>query len=163
MPATDAAIVWWHWIVLGAGLLVVDLFFMNIYYLLWFGLGAIGAGLFLLALPEAAFWHQIAAFGGLSAAIFGVWLLFLRPRAIGRRLREAQEQMPGQAGIVVSFAHGRGVLRLQRPIGGRDVWDFAAAAARPGDRVVVDSIGSDGVARAAEDSNSKHDEGKCKT
>ena len=151
MPVTGEALVWWHWVVFGAGLLVADLVFINIYYLLWFGLGAIGVGLFLLGWPMTPFWQQIVFFGGLSAAMLGLWLVFLRPRALASRLREAQNEMPGQAGIVVSFSHGRGVLRMQRPIGGRDVWDFAAAAARPGDRVVVASVGADGVARAEEE------------
>ena len=115
MPVTGEALVWWHWVVFGAGLLVADLVFINIYYLLWFGLGAIGVGLFLLGWPMTPFWQQIVFFGGLSAAMLGLWLVFLRPRALASRLREAQNEMPGQAGIVVSFANGRGVLRLQRP------------------------------------------------
>ena len=145
MPTTGEAIVWWLWIVLGAGLLVADLLYINIYYLLWFGLGAIAVGLFSLAWPLVPFWQQLVLFGGLSAAMLALWLVFLRPRTLARRLLEAQNEMPGQAAIVVSFANGRGVLRLQRPVGGRDVWNFTAAAARPGDRVVVASVGADGV------------------
>lgn len=136
--------------VLGCVLLAADAF-LAIYFILWFGIGAVVTGLAVGIFPSMPFSVQIVLWGALSALLLLQWLLWLRPRFEGKRAAEAKKQLPGQAGVVVSFSNGSGVLRLQRPVGGRDVWEFSSDAERnPGDRVVIESIAKDGKAVAKE-------------
>ena len=65
---------WWIWIVLGAVLLIADIALINTYYLIWFGAGALLAGLLALVVPESALWLQIAVFGISSLASLLIWL-----------------------------------------------------------------------------------------
>jgi len=139
---------WWIWIVLGAVLLIADIALINTYYLIWFGVGALLAGLLALVAPESAMWLQIAVFGvsSLSALLF--WLFVMQPKIRAQEMEKAKDDVPGQSGVVVRFNNGRGTLRLQGPVGGRDVWEFYSEAdVRPGDRLVIESVDEDGVAR----------------
>ncbi len=140
---------WWHWVVLGCALLAADALLINIYYLIWFGAGAALVGLALLLFPDAPFALQIVLWGAVSALLLLQWIFWLRPRYEGKRASEAKKQLPGQAGVVVRFNDGAGVLRLQRPVGGRDVWDFSSGKSRkPGERVVIGAVSGDGKAIA---------------
>ena len=65
--------------------------------------------------------------------------------------RRAAVLLPGLAGVVVRFNNGAGLLRLQRPVGGRDIWDFRSAKeCKPGDRVVIGEVDKNGNAIAKE-------------
>lgn len=141
---------WWHWIVLGAVLFIADIALINTYYLIWFGVGAVVVGALLAASPETATWVQIAVFGAFSlASLFG-WLYWLQPKFRARDRLLAKDELPGQSGVVVRFSNGRGALRLQKPVGGRDVWDFSGDGdIRCGDRLVVESVGADGVMKVS--------------
>ena len=44
---------WWHWIVLGIGLVIAELA-VPAFFVIWFGLGALLVGLALLVLPLGA-------------------------------------------------------------------------------------------------------------
>lgn len=140
---------WWHWAVLGFGMLVLDAALLNVYYLVWFGAGALGTAAALAVFPSTPPWAQIILFAVLSAALLALWLLVLRPRRSAAALRRARAELPGQAGVVVSYsaAKKRGVIRLQKPVGGKDVWDFfSETGARPGDRAVVENVNKNGIA-----------------
>ena len=135
---------WWHWAVLGGALLVLDVLALNVYYPLWFGIAAILTAAVLAVFPELPMWMQILMFCVLSALLLGLWLLFLRPHRWRKNREAAHRELPGQAGVVVHFnpTQHSGTLRLQKPVGGRDVWDFATAAdLRAGDRVVIKQLG----------------------
>ena len=148
----DFQFLWWHWAILGGVLLVADVLLINVYYLIWFGIGAIAVALSLLIFPDLPPAAQITVFGALSAAFLLVWLFFLRPQRSARLLRQAQDELPGNTGIVVRFNEGRGVMRLQKPIGGRDLWDFTASASlRPGEVVTVAALNDDGIAITKEE------------
>ena len=65
-------------------------------------------------------------------------------------MEKAKDEAPGQSGVVVRFNNGRGTLRLQGPVGGRDIWEFyTEAEVRPGDRLVIESVGDDGIAQVS--------------
>ena len=141
---------WWHWIFLGAALLVLDMVLINIYYLLWFGLGALAVGVTLLAFPAMAFAWQIALFGAVSAGFLLLWLLLFRPRGRRKLHAEAKEELIGSRAAVVRFNNGNGTLRLQKPIGGRDVWRFTSSAAlAAGESVVISALNDDGIVQAS--------------
>ena len=138
-------LLWWHWIILGTVLLITDTFFLNIYYLIWFGLGALSIGLILVVAPDIPAWGQIAVFGVLSAVFLVQWLFYLRPRQDAKALAEAKKEIVGQIGVAINFNNGEGKMRLQKPIGRRDVWNFKSSqAVKPGDRVSAESLGENG-------------------
>lgn len=145
---------WWHWVLFAAALVVADVFLINVYFLFWLGLGAGVTGIAVLAYPTFAaadmpLWMQLACFTIWSSVFLVVWLVVLRPYRSQKLLREAQRTMPGQGAVVVRFVDGSGVLRLQRPIGGRDVWEFTCEGdVAPGDRVVVRRVSDSGVVEA---------------
>jgi membrane protein implicated in regulation of membrane protease activity len=58
---------WWVWMVIGAVFLVGEIF-TAAFFLLWFGVGAVVAGL--LALAGAGFVWQLAAFAVVSLVLF---------------------------------------------------------------------------------------------
>ena len=136
------------WIVFGVTLLIVDIFLMNVYFLIWFGLGAICTGLIAAAFPETPLTWLIALFGLLSCLLLALWLKVLKPHSIGKDLESAREEISGQPGIVIRLNHdkNRGRLRLQKPVGNKDIWEFAADRhVAIGERLVVSAIGDDGV------------------
>ncbi len=140
---------WWHWAVLGFALLVLDAVLLNIYYLVWFGAGALAAAAALAVFPSMPLWAQVVLFAAASAALLALWLLLLRPRNSAAAMRRARDELPGQAGVVVNYnaAKKRGTIRMQKPVGGKDVWEFAAEyAPRPGDRAVIGHLNKNGVA-----------------
>ena len=147
-------LLWWHWAVFGAFLLIVDIVFINIYFLVWFGFGAIFVSLLKLVAPAMLIWQQIMVFSLFSALLLALWLMVLRPQFGKKHMKKVQIELPGQAGVVVRFADGRGLLRLQRPIGGSDIWTFSALAEagespRPGDRLIIRSVDGDGVVQVS--------------
>ena len=136
---------------LGCALLAADALLINIYYLIWFGIGAVIVGLLLPVFPSAAFGLQLVLWGVLSSLLLVQWLFWLRPVFNRKRAAEAQVLLPGLAGVVVRFNNGAGLLRLQRPVGGRDIWDFRSAKeCKPGDRVVIGEVDKNGNAIAKE-------------
>ena len=48
---------WWHWIVLGLVLTLAELA-VPAFFIVWFGLGALGVGLVLLAWRSVAAWKR---------------------------------------------------------------------------------------------------------
>ena len=147
-------LLWWHWAVFGAFLLIVDIALINLYFLVWFGFGAVFVSLLKLAAPAMLVWQQLMLFSLFSALLLAVWLLVLRPRFSKKYIEKARLELPGQAGVVVRFSDGRGLLRLQRPISGSDIWAFSPPAGvgespRPGDRLIIRSVDGDGVAQAS--------------
>ena len=140
---------WWYWAALGLGLLALDVLLLNSYYLLWFGAGALGAAMLAAGFPQTPLWAQIAVFAALSLILLALWTAVLRPRRSAEAMRKARGELPGQAGVVVSYneREKRGKLRLQKPIAGRDVWDFhSESPCRLGDRVMIDDVAENGVA-----------------
>ncbi len=159
-------LLWWHWAVFGAFLLIVDIALINLYFLVWFGFGAVFVSLLKLVAPAMLVWQQIMVFSLFSALLLALWLVVLRPRYSKKHMQQAQLELPGQAGVVVRFADGRGLLRLQRPIGGSDIWAFTAPVGAgpdpgPGDRLIIRSVDGDGVvqvsAEAAPDASSTNE------
>lgn len=149
---TEFVFEWWHWLVLGCALLAADALLINVYYLIWFGIGAVITGLVMSLFPAMPFGGQLILWGILSSLLLVQWLFWLRPVLNKKRAAEAQSLLPGQAGSVVHFSNGAGELQLQRPVGGRDRWSFRSVKdRRPGDRVVVGAVDAEGNVIAKEE------------
>lgn len=146
------AVEWWHWLVLGCVLLAADALLINVYYFIWFGIGAVIIGAVLHLYPSMPFWAQLILWGVLSSLLLVQWIYWLRPVLNKKTAAEAKSLLPGQAGNVVHFSNGMGELQLQRPVGGRDRWSFRSVKDRkPGDRVVVGAVDAEGNVIAKEE------------
>jgi membrane protein implicated in regulation of membrane protease activity len=139
---------WWHWIALGFLILSLDVFLLNVFYLIWVGLAAICTGIGVWLFPEMPFWVQILSLGFYTALLLVLWLVLLRPRQIGRQREDMMSMLPGQAGTVIRYnsEDNHGELRLQRPIAGKDIWPIECMdPLRPGDRVNITTISNEGI------------------
>ena len=142
---------WWHWSVLGLAILIGDVAVAGgTGIILWFGAGAVGVGLFLLADPDLPLWIQISLWMGFSIALLILWLAVFKPRANRRSIVAARQEIIGEVGVVIRAGkideEIRGAIRFQKPIGGRDVWQFQADSVfSPGERATVASVNDDGV------------------
>ena len=87
---------WWSWIVLGAVLLISEIFVATDFYLVFFAVGAIVAGLLAaLGIPVSVPWQWI-----LFAAVSIVSLLLFRSR-LRRKIRTSEDQVDNLAGLMV--------------------------------------------------------------
>ena len=69
---------WWHWVVLGLCLAMSELA-IPAFFIIWFGIGAIGVGIALLVMPELAVPTQILLWAALSVVLVGIWFRYLKP------------------------------------------------------------------------------------
>ena len=123
-------LVWWHWVVLGLGLGLIELFVPS-FFIIWFGLGALLVGFALLGMPEMAFTTQILLWTVASVVMTVLWFRVFRKD--GRRTRSGQaDEVVGEIGVLVraveplGVASARGEVRFQKPILGSDVWPCLA-------------------------------------
>lgn len=74
-------ILYWHWWVLGLGLLVAEMLLPTGFFLLWIGAAAILVGGLAWVVPALGWEPQLLLFGTLSIASFFVWRHF-RPHPV---------------------------------------------------------------------------------
>jgi membrane protein implicated in regulation of membrane protease activity len=67
----------WHWMVLGVALVIVELLMPGIWFL-WLGLGALATGLVVLVAEQTTWQYQITIFCALSVASIVIGRLVLR-------------------------------------------------------------------------------------
>ena len=137
---------YWHWLVFGLALLVVEIFLPS-FTALWFGAGAIVVGGLLFLFPDMPIGWQIFAWTILSAILTWAWFKYLRPMSKDKtKAGLAREAIVGQSGQVVKLPveGGRGELRFSVPLLGAEEWDFVCdSPVQLGDRVwVIDVIGN---------------------
>lgn len=132
---------WWHWIVLGFALVLAELAVAS-FFIVWFGLGAIGVGLVLLLAAGIGLAGQLLIWALLSALLTGVWFRYLKPRTMSAA-GSSSRQIIGETGVLVAAiaANGRGQVRFQKPVLGADLWEcYADQAMNAGERVRVIAI-----------------------
>lgn len=135
-------LVWWHWMVLGMGLGLVELFVPS-FFIIWFGLGALLVGVVLLAVPTMAFSTQILLWTAASVVMTVLWFRVFR-RDGGKTRSGQADEVVGEIGVLVKaveplgMTSARGEVRFQKPILGADVWPcLADEAIAAGERVRV--------------------------
>ena len=129
---------WWHWIVLGLCLAMTELA-VPAFFIIWFGIGAIGVGIALLAAPDLSVATQILIWAALSSVLVGVWFRFLKPRTV-TAVGTSAASVAGEVGVLVAdiSPDTRGQVRFQKPILGSDVWEcYAETKIKAGERVRV--------------------------
>ena len=142
----DMQILYWHWIVLGIGLMAIEIVLPS-FVALWFGAAAVLVGILVLIMPSLPLALQVL-FWVLFAVLFTwLWFKYMQPLAKDRtKAGLSREAIVGETGQVLSAptTDRRGVLRFSAPILGADEWQFICDdAVNPGDRVrVIDISGN---------------------
>lgn len=137
-------LLWWHWIVLGLGLALVELALFS-FFVIWFALGAVLTGIVLLLLPALGFAAQMLIWTVASVVMTVLWFKYFR-NASRTRAGQADGAL-GEIGVLVraieplSVSSLRGEVRFQKPIMGADAWPcIADEAIAAGERVKVVAV-----------------------
>jgi membrane protein implicated in regulation of membrane protease activity len=121
-------VLWWHWIVLGIFLVVVELVVPS-FTIFWFGLGAILTGLLLAVLPEISLKWQLLVFAGSSIGFTFIWFRLFVPRKKITALLLDEQTAIGQTGIAATRAlHPGDIGRVafSVPVLGDESWPYLA-------------------------------------
>ena len=121
-------ILWWHWIVLGIILVIMELVVPS-FTIFWFGLGAVVTGLLLVLLPEMPLKWQILVFSLSSAGFTFLWFRLFVPRKKMKSLLVDEEAAIGQTGIAASRAQvpgEKGRVAFSVPVLGEESWSYQA-------------------------------------
>lgn len=132
---------WWHWIVLGLCLSIAELA-VPAFFIIWFGIGAIGVGLLLLISPALSVAAQLIVWAVVSSILVGIWFRYLRPRTM-TSVGTSAANVTGEVGILVSdlCPNSRGQVRFQKPVLGSDLWEcYADANIKAGERVRIVTV-----------------------
>src|SRR5436190_23369026 len=132
---------WIFWAILGAVLVIAEIFTTG-FVLLWFGIGALAAGLAGLAGVHSII-LQFLIFAvvsiGLTAASRTIFLNYFSREKTGQSLRSGVDALPGKIGIVVSSSKGALQEGAVKMFG--STWTAYPAAGEPpleaGERVCV--------------------------
>ena len=132
---------WWHWIVLGIILALTELA-VPAFFIIWFGLGALGVGLTLLAWPALSLASQLILWAALSAALTALWFRYLKPRTVSQVGCSAGTFI-GEIGVLVGelTPQSRSQVRFQKPLLGADLWVcYAETQLAAGTRVRIVAV-----------------------
>lgn len=136
-------LLYWHWIVLGIALMMLEIFISS-FTILWFGAGAIIVGGMLFVFPEASLTAQCLLWAVSSCAFTGLWFKYLKPLSVNKTMAGMSlESIQGEVGqvLVVPSDSRRGTLRFPAPILGSDEWSFICEdTLAVGDRVRVTEV-----------------------
>jgi membrane protein implicated in regulation of membrane protease activity len=96
-------ILWWHWIVLGIILVLVEMVVPS-FTIFWFGLGALVTGLVMALLPDISLKWQLLVFSVSSVAFTFFWFRLFVPRKKMKSLLVDEQAAIGQTGIAATRA-----------------------------------------------------------
>lgn len=133
---------WWHWIVLGFGLVLAELA-LPAFFVIWFGLGALLVGLLLLGLPGLGLTAQLALWIVASLAMVAGWFRVFRKGEHKTRIGQSDGDTIGEVGLMARAAapFERGRVRFQKPLLGSEEWECVVDdAIAAGERVRVVSV-----------------------
>jgi len=142
----DFEILYWHWIVFGIGLMLLEIVLPS-FTALWFGAGAVLVGLLLSLFPTMSTTLQVVLWTTFSILLTFLWFKYLKPLAIDKtKAGLSREAIVGEVGQVLSppTDERRGKMRFPAPILGSDEWQFISQDELAiGDRVrVIDVSGN---------------------
>ena len=136
----------WHWIVLGIALSVLEIFLPS-FTILWFGLGALLVAAVLLLWPSLPLYAQLALWAVATVAMSIAWFRYFKPRLLDRtKAGISREAAVGQVGLVIRAGteHQRGLVRFTVPLLGQEEWPYLSRSElAAGDRCrVTDVLGN---------------------
>jgi membrane protein implicated in regulation of membrane protease activity len=132
-------ILWWHWIVLGIVLMLLELAVPS-FFLVWFGLGALIVGVLLVVSSSIPFAFQVLAWTASSLLFVWLWFKVFKPSIYKSRAGMARGSLIGEVGLVTRDIrpYEKGQIRFQKPIMGEEVWESVSEQEiRAGERVRV--------------------------
>ena len=135
------------WLIVGLALLALDVLLINSYVLMWFGVGALVTGGAKLLYPSLGLPESIVLLAVVSLGTLMLWVKVFKPRRGRPPSPTVLNKLIGVRGLVSNYnpATQTGQLRLQAPIAGNDIWDFAAPGeCRMGATVEIDGLSPDG-------------------
>ena len=140
---TEFLVHYWHWIVLGVGLMALEIVLPS-FVALWFGAAAIVVGVLLLIVPSLSIALQVVIWVLFSILFTWMWFRYMQPLAVDKtKAGLSREAIIGEIGQVLSVptSDRRGVMRFSVPILGADEWTFICSdTVSSGDRVRVSDI-----------------------
>jgi membrane protein implicated in regulation of membrane protease activity len=115
---------WWHWMVLGVGLIVLELI-IPAFFVIWFGLGALIVGVALGVIPVMSIEAQIGVWIVASLVFVICWFKIFKAQGHRTRAGLSQGQFTGEVGLTIQplKPYQKGQIRFQKPILGSDVWE----------------------------------------
>ncbi|MCZ4306826.1 NfeD family protein [Zoogloeaceae bacterium G21618-S1] len=133
---------WWHWLVVGIVLMLAELA-IPAFFVIWFGLGAVLVGLFLLVAPALSLTLQLLLWTVASMALTLLWFRVFRTDQHKTRIGQAGGTVIGEVGLltaaVAPFQPGQ--VRFQKPVLGAEQWECRAEETiGAGERVRVLSV-----------------------
>ena len=132
---------WWHWVVLGLCLTIAEMA-IPAFFVIWFGIGAVGVGLLLLLAPDLSVATQLLVWAGLSSLLVAAWFRYFRP-ATRTTVGTSAANVVGEVGLLVSdlSPYARGQVRFQKPILGADLWEcYSDQPLKAGERVRIAAL-----------------------
>jgi inner membrane protein len=140
---TSQVILYWHWLIFGMLLMMVELFVPSM-TILWFGLGGLLVGCWLWVSPATGFSMQLFVWALASCGFVLLWFKLLKPRMLNRtKAGISREAVLGEVGQVIKAAGADqlGRVRFTTPLLGADEWPFRCDdPVAIGDRVTVSDI-----------------------
>ena len=133
---------WWHWMVLGVVLVLLELA-IPAFFVVWFGLGALIVGLVLVAAPASSLPIQLIVWIAASLAFVFAWFKVFKVHVHRTRAGLSKGQFAGEVGLVTREIKPfqKGQIRFQKPILGSETWEaIADEDLAPGERVHVLSV-----------------------
>lgn len=130
---------WWHWAVLGLGLVLAELA-VPAFVLVWFGLGALILALLTAVFTDIGATLQLSLWIAASLSMVFLWFKVFRSSSHKTRIGTSDAEVIGEIGLMVRDVapFGRGTVRFQKPVLGADTWEcIADEAIASGDRVKV--------------------------
>lgn len=135
-------LLWWHWAVLGFGLVLAELV-VPTFVMVWFGLGGFLVMAALLLWPGLPLDGQLLLWTLSSIAMTILWFRVFRRDAHKSTVGRASASLEGEVGMIVEpvapFKSGK--VRFQKPLVGSDLWDcLAEVPIEVGARVRVEKV-----------------------
>lgn len=139
-------ILYWHWILLGIALLILEIF-LPTFTALWFGAAAVVIGVVKLVFPSMPINVAMLSWAGLSILLTWLWFKYVKPLSVDKtKAGLSREAILGEVGqvLLVPTEERKGNLRFSAPILGSDEWEFICDThLQVGDRVrVIDVLGN---------------------
>ena len=139
----DFQILYWHWLVFGMLLILLELAVPS-FTIFWFGLGGLVVGMLLLLAPGISLTLQILIWVLASSAFAVFWFKVMKPRMTDRTMSGiSREAVVGETAMVTRAPEGdrRGEIRFSIPMLGSDSWPFICTdEVAVGDRVMVQDV-----------------------
>ena len=139
----DFQILYWHWLVLGMVLMLLELAIPS-FTIFWFGLGGLVVGVLMMLAPGISLTAQILVWIIASSAFVLFWFKVLKPRMTDRTTAGlSREAALGETAMVTRLPEGgrRGEIRFTVPMLGSDTWPFICSdEVAVGERVMVQDV-----------------------